>query len=209
MNLSLLMDNYISHLSIEHGFSENTLNAYGRDVQEFFDFAGVQASITQITSAQIECYLADCLKRDLTSRTIARKLSSIKSFFRFVILENIIQSDPTEDVSVRCTSHKLPKVVNLQWIDRLFETPDTATVFGIRDRAILETLYSSGLRVSELIGLKLFDLNFTHGFIRCLGKGSKERFVPAGRNALSWIERYIQDARPAFLGPSRFVIFSS
>ena len=198
-----LLDGFISHLHIEHGLSENTVSAYGHDVQEFLSFFGEDKDVKQVSSLHIQSFFTDCLKRNISSRSIARKLSSIKSFFRFLILENEIPEDPSEELSIRIRSPRLPKVLNLQWIDRLLEAPDISTHSGLRDRSILETLYSSGLRASELTGLKLYDINFTHRFIRCLGKGDKERFVPIGKIALSWIERYIQEARSHYIGSER------
>ncbi len=135
----------------------------------------------------------------LSARSIARKLSAIRTFCRFLIEENALLDDPSEDISIHYSPPRLPKQISLHWVDRIFQCPDTSTRDGIRNRTILETLYATGMRVSELTNIKLHDLHLTHAFIRCMGKGKKERLIPVGQSAIEWIQRYIKESRPLYI----------
>jgi integrase/recombinase XerD len=155
-------------------------------------------------------FLASLYREKLESRTVARHLVTLRNFFRFAQMQEMITSDPSMTLESPKIRRALPGYLKLEEVDRLLAQPDAKTPIGLRDRAMLEVLYSSGLRVSELTGLRVTDLDMKVGCIRCIGKGDKERIVPAGKKALSIVEKYLRDARPKLLGkkaanPSLFV----
>jgi integrase/recombinase XerD len=145
-------------------------------------------------------FLAGMYREKLESRTVARHLVSLRNFFRFAQIQELITTDPSLNLESPKIRRNLPGYLRLEEVERLLAQPDAKTALGLRDRAMLEVLYSTGLRVSELIGLRVTDLDAKVGCIRCIGKGDKERIVPAGRKALGIVEKYLRDARPKLLG---------
>ncbi|OGW29446.1 MAG: site-specific tyrosine recombinase XerD [Nitrospinae bacterium RIFCSPLOWO2_12_FULL_47_7] len=189
---------YIAFLSIEKRHSRNTVDAYKRDVTRFVHFFSDRKA-DSLTTQDIRIFLIKLQKEGISSSTQARFLSSLKSFFRFLLNEKHIKENPVEILESPKRWRKLPALLAISEVDVLLACPDKKTPFGIRDQAMLEVLYATGLRVSELVSLKKSDLNLQVGYLRSFGKGSKERIVPMGEVARAAVENYLLRSRPAFL----------
>ncbi len=199
--LSTLVDQYLSVLSLERGYSPKTIEAYASDLNDFLTFLegrGV-GELSQVKAPYILLYLSELRRRGVSAKTVARRLSALRGFFKFLALEHGHTENPLALIEGPKLSRKLPVVLTPEEVERLLEAPDQKTPIGLRDKAILELLYASGLRVSELVGLKLFDLNLEVGFLRVKGKGEKERLVPIGELAREALKRYLKEARPKLL----------
>ncbi|MGA7191612.1 MAG: site-specific tyrosine recombinase XerD, partial [Candidatus Acidiferrales bacterium] len=181
--------------------SANTIQAYRRDMEKFAAFAAKQKLETsQIQRSQVVDFLRTLYLRKLDSRSVARHLVTIRHFFRFAFTEGIIHEDPAINIQSPKFRQALPEFLSVQEVDRLLAQPDVNTTTGLRDKAMIELLYSTGLRVSELCGLKTADLQMEVGCLRCIGKGNKERLVPVGRRALEAVHEYLKKSRPEILG---------
>jgi integrase/recombinase XerD len=192
---------FLTHVRVEKGLSSNTVAAYQRDMAKFNVFVQKRKlTVETVSRDDLVDFLAGLYREKLESRTVARQLVSIRNFFRFAQVQELITVDPSQNLESPKIRRTLPGYLKLEEVDRLLAQPDAKTALGLRDRAMLEVLYSTGLRVSELIGLRVMDLDAKVGCIRCIGKGDKERIVPAGRKALSLVEKYLRDARPKLLG---------
>lgn len=192
---------FLTHVRVEKGLSSNTVAAYQRDLAKFNSFAQKRKlSLEGVSRDDLVDFLASLYREKLESRTVARELVTLRNFFRFAQIQELIATDPSLNLESPKIRRTLPGYLRLEEVERLLEQPDTKTPLGVRDRAMLEVLYSTGLRVSELIGLRVTDLDTKVGCIRCIGKGDKERIVPAGRKALGLVEKYLRDARPKLLG---------
>jgi len=190
---------FADHLTVEKGLSENTVEAYGRDLRDFAEFLRGRG-VTAFEVADRQC-LVDFVsymqrKRRLSRSTISRRLSSVRGLYRFMVQEGRTASDPSANLDMPKAPERLPKVLTVEECVRLMETPDRSDPLGLRDAAMIALIYASGLRVSELVGLRLHELNFEAGVVRVLGKGSKERIVPVAPLALELITRYLNEARP-------------
>ena len=191
---------YLNYARVEKGLSTNTLLAYGPDLRRFEAFATQQkCELDQITRNEIVDYLRSLYRSGLDSRSVARHLVTLRNFYRYLLTEGIIKEDPAGNVEAPRFRMRLPAHLSLEEVNRLIAQPDTNTVTGLRDRAMIELLYSTGLRVSELVNLKLGDMQMESGCLRCIGKGNKERLVPMGKSAIAAVEAYVQRARPALL----------
>jgi integrase/recombinase XerD len=192
---------FLTHVKVEKGLSSNTVAAYQRDLAKFNVFAQKRKlSLESVSRDDLVDFLASLYREKLESRTVARELVTLRNFFRFSQIQELIATDPSLNLESPKIRRTLPGYLRLEEVERLLEQPDSKTPLGVRDRAMLEVLYSTGLRVSELIGLRVNDLDTKVGCIRCIGKGDKERIVPAGRKALGLVEKYLRDARPKLLG---------
>ena len=183
---------YLNYLRVERGLAENTLLAYQRDLEKLFTW-GLKSSRDVLTlerSDLVEVF-ADLKQGGGSDATVSRFISVLKGYYQFLLREKLIQVDPTVYLEARKSWQSLPKFLSLQEIDQLLEQPDLQTDKGVRDRAILEVLYASGLRVSELLGLKLTDIGWEAGVLTCFGKGSKQRKVPLGRSAMNYLVQYL------------------
>ncbi|MEE4352231.1 MAG: site-specific tyrosine recombinase XerD [Desulfatiglans sp.] len=190
-----LADQFIDYLRIERGLSDNTLEAYSRDIVRFIRFLkNTDLSLKEVPGERISEYVA-LLGQFLSSRSVARNVSAIKTFFRFLVSEGIIRDSPARLVETPRLQKKLPMVLSRSEVERLLSQPDLSRPKGRRDSAILELLYATGLRVSELVGLKLVNINLEAGYVRTLGKGSKERIVPMGEKAVESVRRYVSEGR--------------
>ncbi len=170
---------FVSFLKIEKGLAENSIFAYQNDVSKLNDFAGARnLAVTELTYTHLKEFVAELFDLGLSARTQARIISGIKQFFGFLILEDLLKDDPSELLEMPKIGRKLPEVLTIEEIDQLIGAIDLGKLEGHRNRAIIETLYSCGLRVSELVNLRFSDLYFEEGFIRVIGKGNKERLVP-------------------------------
>lgn len=188
---------FVGYLNFERGLSENTLQAYSRDLRKFFFFLkrrGIQQP-GGVRRNDIVEYLGWLLDGGSAHSSMARALSTVKSFFRFMIQEGYLQANPTDNIESPRLARRLPQVLSVQEVEKLLERPNPVTTRGIRDRAMLELMYATGLRVSELLALQLDDINLSAGYVRCLGKGRKERIVPINKTSVFWVERYLGRAR--------------
>ncbi len=189
---------YLAVLSLEKNLSQNTINSYRNDIKNFLSFCidnGVE-DLDNITQKNISDYLEGQRKAGFESSTTARYVSSLKGFFSYLHQSGYIQKDPTEDMLSVKLSRKLPTVLSVEEIDMILDIPDVKDKIGLRDRAILELMYSCGLRVSETINIKNSHLLFDDEIIRVFGKGSKERIVPVGSSAIKWVNNYLLNSRP-------------
>ncbi len=201
MEMTPAISQFLTHVRVEKGLSANTVAAYRRDLAKFNTFAQKRKRMLEtVNRDDLVDFLAGMYREKLESRTVARHLVTIRSFFRFAQVQELITADPSLNLESPKVRRTLPGYLKLEDVDRLLAQPDAKTPLGLRDRAMLEVLYSTGLRVSELTGLRVTDLDAKVGCIRCIGKGDKERIVPAGRKALGMVEKYLRDARPKLLG---------
>ncbi|HEY6441711.1 MAG TPA: site-specific tyrosine recombinase XerD [Candidatus Acidoferrales bacterium] len=192
---------FVNSLRVEKGLSENTIAAYRRDMLKFMAFASERnLKMAEIERSHVVEFLASLYHRGLDSRSVARHLVTIRHFFRFALMEEYIAEDPASTIQSPKFRQSLPEFLSLAEVDRLLEQPDTSTVVGLRDRAMIELMYSCGLRVSELCGLRVGDLRMEDGCLRCIGKGNKERLVPVGKRALAIVAKYLRESRPKLLG---------
>lgn len=196
-----LIRSFLTYIRIEKGLAENTLLAYRRDLVKFADFvAKNHLEAERIVRSNLVDYLSSLYQRRLDSRSVGRHLASLRQFFRFLCAEGIIRDDPALNIESPRFRRSLPSFLSLEEVERLLAQPDAKTVVGLRDKAMIELMYSTGLRVSELCGLRVSDLEMQVGCLRCLGKGNKERLVPVGRSALALVQEYLRDSRPKLLG---------
>jgi integrase/recombinase XerD len=193
---------FLNYLRVEKALSQNTIDAYRRDLSKFVEYAGKKGlrKPTQVKRGDIVDFLGTLYARKLDARSVARHLVSIRQFFRFLLTDELIQDDPAISVESPKLRQSLPEFLSVEEVERLLAQPDVSTAIGLRDKAMIELLYSAGLRVSELCGLAVDDLHAEAGSLRCLGKGNKERLVPVGRRALAVIREYLRKARPEILG---------
>jgi len=196
-----LLDSFLSFLVVEKGLSENTLESYGRDLKKFLLFIESRGitSAREIRYGDILDFLTHSREEGLTATTIVRSMVSVKQFFKYLLSEKVLSEDPTAHIKTPKMKKAIPGVISLDDVESILGAPDESTPEGLRDAAMLEILYATGIRVSELIGLKLNDVNFELGFVVVYGKGSKERVVPIGDKAKDKLLLYLRDSRPALL----------
>jgi integrase/recombinase XerD len=195
-----LIRSFLNYLRVEKGLSENTISAYGRDLKKFATYAEKERrTLEQIGRDDIVDFLRSLYRRKLDSRSVARHLVSLRQFFRFGVSEELMRDDPTMNVESPKFRSSLPSHLSVDEVDRLLAQPDLKTVRGLRDKAMIELLYSTGLRVSELCGLRTGDLQMEAGVLRCIGKGDKERLVPVGGAAIRAVQQYLRESRPKLL----------
>lgn len=196
---------FLDHLIVERGLSANTISSYGRDLAQFAGFLksrGVSEPAL-IDEGCLVAFLAELGKKSYAAASTARKMSAVRSLIKYLCAEGRIVASPVARIEPARPQRKLPKSLSVEEVDRLLKAPDVHEDTGLRDKAMLETLYACGLRVSELISIKVNEVNFSAGFLRCFGKGGKERVVPIGEVALEWIKAYVQSARTKCDGDGR------
>jgi integrase/recombinase XerD len=195
-----LIERFGDALWLEEGLSANTLEAYRRDLEGLSRWLETQGgALLSATREQLTGYLASRVMRGARPRTTARLLSSLRRFYRYAVREGMTRSDPTDLMEAPKIGRPLPKSLTEAQVEKLLAAPDVSTTLGLRDRAMFETLYATGLRVSELVGLALSQLSLSQGVVRVVGKGDKERLVPLGEEAVSWLDRYLSEARAALI----------
>jgi integrase/recombinase XerD len=193
---------------VEKGLSANTIEAYQRDLVKFDDFAKKRKlTLEAVNRDDLVDFLAGLYRNRLESRTVARQLVTLRNFFRFAQVQELVSADPTINLESPKIRKSLPGYLRLEEVERLLSQPDEKTALGLRDCAMLEVLYSTGLRVSELVSLRVSDLDAKTGCVRCIGKGDKERIVPVGRKAIGMVEKYVRGSRATLVreakkGPS-------
>src|SRR6266516_4391462 len=201
MEIAAAIASYLTHVQVEKGLASNTLSAYRRDMAKFEDFAKKRKlALNAVKRDDLVDFLASLYRQKLESKTVARHLVTLRNFFRYAQVQELISEDPSVNLESPKIRRSLPGYLRLEEVELLLVQPDAKTPLGLRDRAMLEVLYSAGLRVSELVGLRVTDLDTKVGCVRCIGKGDKERIVPIGKKALGMVERYLRDGRPKLLG---------
>ena len=193
-----LIDQFIDYYWLSTGASKNTLAAYRSDLKIFNKWLAGKSFIS-VNSKHIQDYFSDRQKNNISSSTQARILTCLHSFYQYLLANQLIKKDPTEQLSQPKLEKKLPVFLNIQEVEKLLEAPSSSSLFGQRDRAMLELLYSCGLRVSELINLSYHNINLKEEFIRIHGKGNKERVLPMGEIAIDYLMKYETNARPMLL----------
>ncbi|HZK25419.1 MAG TPA: site-specific tyrosine recombinase XerD [Oscillospiraceae bacterium] len=189
---------FINYLAVEKGLAQNTLEAYNRDLKTFCQYLqrfGV-TKIEDVTRNNIVGYLRELQKSGRATATLSRNMASIRSFYNFLFQERRVVENPAADLSSPKIEKKLPRVLSTEEVDLLLEQPDQLQVSGLRDKAMLEVIYATGIRVSELMSLNILDINLEAGFLRCTGKGSKERIIPLGSFAIQHLNTYLNKGRP-------------
>jgi len=213
MEIAAVISSFLMHVRVEKGLSANTISAYKRDLYKFEEFARKRKlTVESVSRDDLVDFLAGLYRQKLESRTVARQLVTLRNFFRFAQIQEVIPEDPSINLESPKIRRHLPGYLRLEEVEKLLEQPDAKTPTGLRDRAMLEVLYSTGLRVSELISLGVSDLDVKVGCVRCIGKGDKERIVPVGKKALGMVDKYLREGRPQLLrnakansGPALFV----
>jgi integrase/recombinase XerD len=207
----VLVERFLDALWLERGLSENTLTAYRSDLLGLSQWLqGQEVELLRAGRADLLGYLQQRVEQGAKPRSSARLLSSIRRFYRFLVRERLLSEDPSARIDAPKLGRSLPKSLTEEEVEALLAAPDPGNLLGMRDRAMLEVLYASGLRVSELVGLTLSQLNLQQGLVKVIGKGNKERLVPLGEEALGWVERYLREARGLLLGASQSdVLFPS
>ncbi len=209
MKTTSLVQDFLHHLTVERGLAKNTLLAYGLDLRKFCRFLnGKGGDPRQVRQGEINEFARSLSRQGLSPKSIARTLNAVRMFYRYLVTEKIVNEDPTAAIRAPRTWKSLPRFLTLEEVDHLLAAPDPAQPLGLRDAAMVELLYATGLRVSELVSLRLRDLNLDVGYLTCVGKGKKERLVPMGRAAMQRLRSYLDPARPALLkGKSASAIF--
>lgn len=199
-DLHFALQDYLHFLKVERQLADNTISSYKRDLTAYTSWlSSALAPHDPIDHQQITTYLHQLKEQGKSSRTISRHISSIRSFHQFLLRDKVSDTDPTVHLELPKLEKKLPRVLSVSAIDKLINSVGTATPQTIRDTAILELLYGTGMRVSELIGMNVDDINLTMGFVRVFGKGSKERIIPLGTTAVKACTSYLEHVRPEFV----------
>lgn len=194
------IDAYLDHLRIERRLAALTLESYSRDLAALARFAGGKdCAVESLTRQDLEAFVRGLMSSGLSPRSTARAVACVRGFYRFLVLDRRNDDSPADDLRAPRAWPALPRFLSVEEVDRLLAAPDITTPGGVRDRAMVELLYATGLRVSELVGLRAVDLNLDAGYLTCTGKGDKQRLVPMGDQAVDWVTRYLRDGRPAIL----------
>jgi integrase/recombinase XerD len=199
--VSARVDEYLAHLQYERRVSEHTLEGYGRDLTDLGRHATQSGrAVERLSRADLEAFVRALMGEGRSPRSVARAVACVRGFFRFLALHAHVKDNPAVDLQAPRTWKVLPKFLSIEDVDRLLSAPDVTTPRGLRDRALIEVLYATGLRVSELVQLRPQDLHLDAGYLTTMGKGRKQRLVPIGDEAAQWVIKYLQDGRPALLG---------
>ena len=194
------IDAFLDHLRVERRLADHTLDNYARDLDALGRYAaGAGRPLEALDRAGLEAFVREQRTNGLSPRSVARRVAAVRGFYRFLVLDGRIRANPADDLRPPRAWPALPTFLSLEDVDRLLEQPDTATPLGLRDRAMIELLYATGMRVSELVGVRLADLHLADDYLTCLGKGRKERLIPIGQQASDWIRRYQATARRELL----------
>lgn len=204
---------FVDYIAIERGLSQNTVAAYARDLSQFARYAAGKGICNpdDLTEDVLAAFLEELRKAGISPSSISRKLSAIKTFCKFAYREGLIRKDFTAGVDATKSAFHLPNILTVEEVLELLAQPDWREPSGCRDKAMLEVLYASGIRVSELLSLRISDINTNIGFLKCFGKGSKERIVPLGKVAIEYLERYLSVGRPKFArsGSSEYLFLTN
>ena len=195
-----MIDTYLTYLRDVRRVSPNTVESYARDLAALGAFAAKRGvDVDALQRRDLEAFVRSLMSSGLAPRSVARSVACIRGYYRFVAVEQKRQESPADDLRAPRAWPSLPKFLDLDEVDRLLAQPDVSTPRGLRDKALIEMLYATGMRVSELVGVKPGDLNLDEGYLTCIGKGDKQRIVPIGQDAADWVRRYRRDGRPQLL----------
>ncbi|MGE5172381.1 MAG: site-specific tyrosine recombinase XerD [Betaproteobacteria bacterium] len=205
-----LLKNFLNYGAVEKGLSQNTVESYGRDLHRYFEFIGTKEP-DDISQSDVISFLSHLSTAGISTASIARCLAAVRGLHKYLVTDGVATTDPTVNLDTPRGWKRLPKTLSSDDVEALLGQPDPSTAIGLRDKAMLELLYATGLRVSELVGLKLHDINLERGFLIVIGKGSKERAVPMGESAIASVKEYLDRARRILLGgvESDFLFISS
>jgi integrase/recombinase XerD len=199
-----MIDAYLDHLRVERRLADHTLESYGRDLRALAEYAaGAGRRPETLDRAMLEAFVRQQRTRGLSPRSVARMVAAVRGFYKFLVLDRRLDRSPADDLTPPRAWPALPKFLSLEEVDTLIAQPDVGAPLGLRDRAMIELLYATGLRVSELIAVRASDLHLDEQYMTCIGKGSKERLIPIGEQAADWIRRYQRDARPGLVRQAR------
>jgi integrase/recombinase XerD len=197
---SPLIDAYIDHLRVERRLAGLTIESYSRDLAALARFAEEEGrAVDRLERADLEAFVRSLMSGGLSPRSAARAVACVRGFYLFLVLDRRLDTSPADDLRAPRAWPALPRYLTIEEVDRLLAAPDVAASLGLRDRAMIELLYATGLRVSELVGLRAADVNLEAGYLTTTGKGDKQRLVPIGDQAIAWIGRYLRDSRPGLL----------
>jgi len=200
LHVSALIDAYLSHLAVERRLSPNTLESYSRDLSQLSAAAaGLERPVDRLDRRALEQVVRQLMGEGRSPRSVARAVACYRGFYRFLIVSGRREDNPAADLRAPRAWKTLPKFLSVEEVDRLLASPDISDPRGLRDRALIELFYATGLRVTEMVTLRQQDLNLESGYLTCTGKGRKQRLVPIGDEASAWLKRYIEEARPALL----------
>ena len=195
-----LIEAYLGHLAVERRVSSHTVDAYRRDLSQLSEAsAGLGRPVDALDRRALEEIVRQLMGEGRSPRSVARAVACYRGFYRFLVVSGRRRDNPADDLHAPRAWKTLPKFLSMDEVDRLLESPDTSQPRGVRDRALIELLYATGLRVSEMVSLRQQDLNLESGYLTCTGKGRKQRLVPVGDEAAAWLTRYLREARPALL----------
>jgi len=198
--VSNLVDAYLSHLAVDRRLSPHTVESYARDLTLLGRFAaGADSAIEALDRRSLEAAVRQLMAEGRSPKSVARAVACFRGFYRFLVVAGHLPNNPADDLRAPRAWKTLPKFLSVEDVDKLLEAPDVSEPRGLRDRALIEVLYATGLRVSELVSLKPHDLNLESGYLTTTGKGRKQRLVPLGDEAASWVARYVKESRPALL----------
>ncbi|MEJ2008727.1 MAG: site-specific tyrosine recombinase XerD [Acidobacteriota bacterium] len=195
-SISTEVASFLDYARVEKGLASNSTLSYGRDLRKFAEYLRREGlALDNVRHEHIRNFLQSLYGQGLSARSVARHLAALRHFFQFLVKEGTLKADPAHEVETPRLSHSLPKYLNFQEVESLLAQPDPATPIGLRDRAMLELLYATGMRVSELLSVRWEDFEPNLGIIRCTGKGNKERLIPVGKSALRAVENYVRHGR--------------
>ncbi|PYR82433.1 MAG: site-specific tyrosine recombinase XerD [Acidobacteria bacterium] len=195
------VDTYLTHLTVERRLSANSVESYARDLVLLQEFAaGHKAPVERLTRPRLEELVRQLMSEGRSPRSVARAIACYRGFYRFLVIDSRLKTNPADQLRAPRSWKALPRHLSVEQVDRLLEQPDVKTPRGLRDRALIELLYATGLRVSELVSLRPADVNLEASYLTCTGKGEKQRIVPMGDEAAAWVRRYLREGRPALLG---------
>ncbi len=201
MQTAPLIDSYLTHLTVERRLANNSVESYARDLALLAAFAAANGrELDTLSRADLEMLVRDLMAEGRSPRSVARAVACFRGFYRYLVIDARLKASPADDLRPPRAWKVLPKYLSVEEVDRLLAQPDVSTSRGLRDRALIELLYATGMRVSELLSLRPADVNLEASYLTCTGKGAKQRIVPFGDAASNWVTRYLQEARPALLG---------
>jgi integrase/recombinase XerD len=192
---------FLTHLDVERRLSPHTLDAYGRDLRQLAEYAaGRGVGLEALDRRALEGFVRQLMGEGRAPRSVGRLVACLRSFYRYLAVNGRLETSPAADLHAPRAVRALPRFLTVDEVDVLIAAPEVATPRGLRDRAMIELLYATGLRVTELVSLKVADINLQEGYLTTVGKGRKERLVPLGEEAAAWVRKYVQESRPVLLG---------
>jgi integrase/recombinase XerD len=197
VSIAAVIDAYLDHLRVERRLAEHTLESYARDLRGLAAYAAsLERPIDRLDRHDLEAYVQQEMGRGQSPRSVARLVAAIRGLYRYLMIDRRVEHNPAEDLQPPRAWPSLPTCLSLEEVDALIAQPNVDTPLGLRDRALIELLYATGMRVSELVGVRLSELHLDAHYVSCVGKGNKERLIPIGEQAGEWVQRYLRQSRP-------------